>query len=322
MLSNINRLITLFLAISILSFTNIATASDGIKNVAITQIVAHESLNKVRDGIVYELKQKYGDNINISLSNANGNIVTASQIASKITSSNPDLIIAIATPSAQTIVKASKNTNIPILFATVTDPIGAGLVTSLHKPGRNVSGTRNSSPLKEQLALALRLVPGLKNIGVVLNMSESNSVYMLEKLQEAARGFSIEVKYKAVANSADIKLATETLAGNVDAFFLLQDSTVASSLPSLIKSATKYKKPVISSYVEAVEIGALGGLAFDEYNIGIQTGKMALRVLEGASIGNMDVEDPEKIDLVINQKQAKELGIKIPEDIIKKANLR
>ncbi|KKB96876.1 ABC transporter substrate binding protein [Candidatus Arcanobacter lacustris] len=191
----------------------------------------------------------------------------------------------------------------------------------MHKPGGNVSGTRNSSPLKEQLALALSLVPGLKNIGVVLNMSESNSVYMLEKLQEAARNFAIEVKYKAVANSADIKLATETLADNVDAFFLLQDSTVASSLPSLIKSATKYKKPVISSYVEAVEIGALGGLAFDEYNIGIQTGKMALRVLEGASIGNMDVEDPEKIDLVINQKQAKELGIKIPEDIIKKANL-
>jgi putative ABC transport system substrate-binding protein len=254
------------------------------------------------------------------LSSANGNIVTASQIAGKLVASKPDLIIAISTPSAQTMLKSAKNTEIPILFATVTDPVGANLVTSLKKPGAGISGTRNSSPIKEQLFLARELIPNLKKLGVVLNMSEANSVFMLKTLKEQAKQLGIEVQEKSITNSGDVKQATESLAHKVDGFFLLQDNTVASSLPALIKAATKAGKPIISSYVEAVKQGALAGVAFDEYIIGKQTGDMAIRILEGAEIGSMPVEDPKKIELAVNQKVAKILGIKMPESILAKAD--
>jgi putative ABC transport system substrate-binding protein len=314
------HLIVLLLLVITSFIPNFAQAANRVKTVAITQIVAHDSLNKVRDGIIFQLKQKYGNRVNIELSNANGSIVTASQIAAKLVASKPDLIIAIATPSAQTVLKSAQNSNIPLLFASVSDPLEANLVADLQQPGDAISGTRNSSPLEKQLILAKDLIPHLKNLGIITCMSEANSVSSAKKLKVIAKEYEVKVQTKSVTNSGDVKLAAESLAGKVDAFFLLQDNTVASSLTALIKVATNAKKPIISSYAEAVKLGALAGLAYDEYQIGKQTGGMAIRVLEGAKIHDMPIEDPKVIELVINQKVARKLNINLPTAVIAKAD--
>jgi putative ABC transport system substrate-binding protein len=306
--------------IALIALSSLGLADIRPKSIAITQIVAHDSLDQVRLGIIYELRAKYGENIKINLSNANGSIVTATQIASKLASNKPDLIIAITTPSAQTVANATKNTKIPVLFATVSDPIGAKLVNSLERPGGNISGTRNLSPLNEQLLLTKELAPQLKELGIILSGSEANSVYLLKQLRKIAQGLNIEIIAKTINNSGEVKLAAESLVDKVDGFFLLQDNTVASSLPILVKVATRQHKPIFSSFLEAVENGALAGLARSEYNIGRQTGLMAITILEGADIATTSVQDPQEIELMINNKVARILNITIPQTVLQKAH--
>jgi putative ABC transport system substrate-binding protein len=315
---NIFQLVRLSLLIISLIACNANASSPKI--VAITQIIAHESLDKVRDGIIDQLKERYHNDIKLILSDAGGNMVTATQIAGNLVASKPDLIIAISTPSAQSVVKAASKSNIPILFATVTDPIGAKLVEDLKKPGKNVSGTRNLSPVEKQILLIKQTIPSIKKLGVLYSLSEANSVYMLNLTKEIAKAYDIEIIEKAINNSNDVKQASESLFSQIDALFLLQDNIVASSLPLVIKIANQAGKPIFSSYIEAVKQGALAGLAYDEYYIGKQTGDMAIKVLQGISCTELAVEDPAKVELAFNRQTATKLGIVIPKELIKQSD--
>ena len=315
--------------ISILKYTRIICALLLISTapllagptIAITQITSHPSLDKVQTGAVTALEQAgyiHGKTATILFENAQGNMSTAAQIAQKFASKNPDVIIAIATPSVQTAMKATKQLKTPIIFGSISDPLGTGLVNNLEHPGGMVSGTRNVSPLNKQLALIKQVLPKAKTIGIVLNYGEAHSIQLLEETTQVAKSLSLKVIPAAANTSGDVQMATRNLMGKVDAIFLLQDNTIASALPALLKVTHKAKIPVFASYIEAVEQGALMGLAFDEYAIGLQTGQMAVRVLHGESIGDMPVEDPEKIELIINHKVADNLGITVPEGLVNK----
>jgi putative tryptophan/tyrosine transport system substrate-binding protein len=280
-----------------------------LKTIAITQIVSHSSLNKVHAGIINQLKNH---DIKIESYNANGSIITASQIANKIINQNPDLIIAIATPSAQTVIKAARNTNIPVLFSTVTDPVGSGLVDNLQSPGKNVSGVRNLSPIKEQLEMIKDFMPNIKTVGMIVNYSDPSSNFLAKICQKEAKKLAIELKIKSIANSSEVLSAAESLARKVDAIFLLQDNTVASANSTLVKISRDYKIPLFASYKEVTESGALASLSYDEYEIGQETAKMALSVLNGTKVGSIPVQDPDHFELTINVEIAKQLNIKIP----------
>ena len=244
------------------------------KTIAITQIVGHASLDKVRQGIIDELnKNGYQNNktARIVFENAQGNVVVATQIAQQFVALHPDVIVAIATPSAQAVTHAAKKTNIPIVFATITDPIQAKLVTNLKHPGGKMTGTRNVSPIDKQLLLIKKILPPVKTIGIVLNYGEPNSVQLLQSVIENAKHFNIKVKSAAASTSAEVQSATNSLMGQIDALLLLQDNTVASALPAVLKVAQKQKTPVFAIYLEAVQSGALAGLTFYEYAILQQT---------------------------------------------------
>lgn len=311
-------ILTPFLSTSYGRSTKDKDIKKSLEVVGITQIVAHESLNKVYKGIIDVLKKEGFEDkkeIDIHFANAHGDMSTAVQIAEQFRAKNPKLIIAITTPSAQAVLNNIQGTSIPLIFATVTDPVGAKLVSSLQNPGKNVTGTRNVAPIRKQLQLLKSVLPELNTIGIVLNYSEDNSVQSLAMVQKEAKTLSIQVVTSATDNSSTV---AESLAGiihKVDAVFLLQDNTVASALPSLLHTAKMAKKPVFSTYVEAVRKGALMGLAYDEYYIGVQTGKIAVKVLKGTKASDIPVEDPHKLDLAINLKTAKDLGISIPASI-------
>lgn len=315
-----------FLFLIFFSFNNIALASPTTvsKTIAITQIVRHESLDSVVQGIVDELAASgYQDKktARVILENAQGNIVLAAQIAQRFVAEHPDVMIAIATPSAQTLVNAAKKTNIPIVFASITDPLQAKLVNDLKHPGGNVTGTRNVAPIDKQIALIKQLLPQVKTIGLVINYGEANSVQMLKTVKEQASRLNIKVKVATAANSSEVQMATNSLVKQVDAFFLLQDNTVASALPTLLKIADQNKIPVFSTYISAVKKGALAGIALDEYVIGKQTGKIVVKILKGEKPGDIPVEDPNKIDFAINVDTAKKLNLKIGEPLLKQARL-
>lgn len=307
-------------ALSAYSLTPLPVA----KTIAITQIVGHESLDKVRQGILDELSaQGYQDrkNAHIIIDNAQGSVVMAAQIAQKYITMHPDVVVAIATPSAQAVANADKKVQIPIVFASISNPVSAKLVPQLAAPGGYMTGTRNVSPLDKQIALIKNFMPHAKTIGVVINYGEANSVELLKTLQSEAKRQGIVIKVAAVTTSAEVKMAVETFIQQIDAMFLLQDNTVASALPALIRVTQQHHVPVFSSYQDAVKAGALAGLAFDEYDIGRQTGAMVVRILHGEHPGSMNVEDPHKIQLLINTQAMKQLQIKISDDVIKSAKL-
>lgn len=290
-----------------------------IKTVAITQIVGHNSLDAVRQGIVDELKDngfKEGENLRIIFSNAQGSVVVASQIAQQFAAIKPDLIIAIATPSAQAVINAAKNTKIPVLFAAVTDPVNAKLVTNLQQPGGDVTGTQSITPMAEQIAFVKKLYPNIKTLGVLINSGETNSVNLLKLAEQSAAAENIKITTRNAANSAEVQSAVSSLINEVDGFFLLQDNTITSALPIVLKTALQHKKPVFSTYLVAVEKGALAGLAIDDYKIGRQTGKLAVRLLNGENPGSIPVEEPKDLESAINLDTAKELNFELtPEQL-------
>lgn len=290
------------------------------KTIAITQITGHNSLNDVYRGIIDELKANgYEDKktAHIMFSNAQGSVVVASQIAQQFVATNPDVIVAIATPSAQAVISAAKKTTIPIVFAAVSDPIGAKLVNNLEHPGGNITGTMNVSPIDEQIAFVRKMNPDIKTLGVLVNFGEANSVTLLRLVEESAKKHNIKIKTAQASSSAEVQSAAQNLVSDVDAFFLLQDNTVASALPVVLKTSLKYKTPVYATYISAVENGALAGLAFDDYKIGRQTGKQVVKILRGEKPGNIPVEDAHNLESAINLDTAKKLNITISQEQLK-----
>jgi putative ABC transport system substrate-binding protein len=301
-----------------------AVATTEIKTIAITQIVGHPSLDKVRKGILDELAAsgyQEGKSAHIIYENAQGSIVVATQIAQHFVAAHPDVIVAIATPSAQAAVNAAKKTNIPIVFATITDPIQAKLVTDLKHPGGNVTGTRNIPAFEKQLAQMKQLIPQIKTIGIVLNYGEANSVQMLQMVTEYATREHLNIKAVAAPSSAEVQTATQNLIPQVDAILLLQDNTVASALPALLKVTNKNKMPVFSIFIEAVKAGALAGVAYDEYAIGQQTGKIVIQILQGKKAGDIAVADPTHVETAINLNTAKQLQLNLTSEAQKQYNI-
>lgn len=275
--------------------------------IGITQIVEHPSLNKIREGILEVLAKCKNNEIDIVYENAQGNPAIATQIGQKFAGMDLDLVIPISTPSAQAIV--GNNKSIPIVFAAISDPIEAKIINSIEKPGGNVTGVMDIPPLEQQLKFMLRLVPDLSHLGVVYNPGEANSVAMLRELTTLANKHNITVLPSAAAKSADVSVASQALVGKVEAIFIGNDNTVVSGLEALIKVCHRNHIPLFASDPDSVKRGAYAALAYNQKEIGIQAGRIALRILAGEKPGNIPVVAPEKISVTFNPETAKNLKL-------------
>jgi putative ABC transport system substrate-binding protein len=280
------------------------------KTVAITQIIEHPSLNSIREGLIEGLKKEgfeEGKNITIIYESAHGNPTTAVQIAQKFAGMKLDAIIPISTPSAQAIVQHVKKT--PVVFAAISDPLGAKIVSSLKHPGGNVTGVADTPPLKEQLAFILTCLPGLKTLGVVYNPGEANNVTFLEALKPLLKENKITLLTAAAPKSSDVKMAAQSLVGRVDAIFVGNDNTVISGVEALAMVCLEAKKPLFVSDPESVDRGALAAYAYDQKQIGLQVAEMVVEVLNGKNPGEISVERAQGLKHSINSKVAEKLQI-------------
>lgn len=285
------------------------------KMIAITQIVEHPSLDLIRQGIIDELKDHgyiKGKNLQIYYENAQGNIVTAAQIAQKFVGLNPNVIIAITTPSAQTVMKADQTKQIPIVFSAITDPLGANLVTSLEKPGGFATGVIDLPPIEGQILLIKKIIPHIKRIGVVYNPGETNNVTQIQSFKKHANALGITVVESHASKSSDVYAATKHLIHNVQAIYIANDNTVVSALEALLKVTNEYQIPVFASDGQSVARGAVLALANNQYEVGKDTGKLVLKILRGAKPGDLSVLSSKKTELYINEAAAKACRLKIP----------
>ncbi|QLB18956.1 ABC transporter substrate-binding protein [Mannheimia granulomatis] len=308
-------LVTLLSSISVAAFSQ-----DKIHNVAITAIVEHPALDSIRKGVVEELAREgfvEGKNIKIDYQSAQGSTATAAQIARKFVGDKADIIIPITTPSAQPVVAATRS--IPIVFSGVTDPVAAKLVKSWEPSGTNVTGISDHKPITPQVKLIKTLVPELKAVGYVYSAGEVNSAIVLEELKEEAKKQGINVVPVAVQRSADIGTAARSLNGKVQAIYISEDNAVVSAYEALHKAALEAKIPVIAADRDTVQRGAIAAYAVNQYDIGVATGKSAARVLKGEKAGTIPTQEVSQLELSINTKTAKELGIMVSGTLLKEA---
>ncbi|ADL69605.1 ABC transporter substrate-binding protein [Thermoanaerobacterium thermosaccharolyticum] len=288
--------------------------------IGITQIVEHPALDSAREGFIKALKDNgyvEGKNVTFIQENAQGDMSTAQTIAKKFVDKNVDLIFSIATPTTQAVKKATST--IPIVFTAVTDPVAAGLVKSFDKPGGNVTGTSDMEPINDQLKLIKDLVPGAKRIGIIYNAGEVNSTVQVKIAKDDAASLGYSIVEATVSNSSEVNQAAQSLVGKVDAIWLPTDNTVASSVAAIIKVANSAKIPVVAAEKGMVEGGSLATLGISYSDLGYQAGSMAIKILKGEKPANIKVETAKNLQLIINQKEADAIGLKIPDSIMKKA---
>ncbi|MDF2905685.1 MAG: hypothetical protein K0R34_1006 [Herbinix sp.] len=295
------------------------STKDEVFRIGVNQYVTHAALDASYQGFVDALAEAGyidGENIKIDLQNAQGDQATASTIATKLVNDNNDLILAIATPSAQAVANATKD--IPILITAVTDPAGSGLVASNEAPGGNVSGTSDLTPIKNQIELLTKLVPNAKNIAILYCSSESNSKIQAEIAVEAATEVGLTTVDATVSNSNEIQQVVQSLVGKVDAIYAPTDNIIASGMPTVALVANDNGIPVICGESGMVEAGGLATNGIDYYKLGWLTGEQAVKIIKGeAKTETMPIEylPDDQYTIDINDEVATKLGITIPADL-------
>ena len=291
---------------------------DSVKIGAVT-IVSHPSLDLIYDGIVEGLADAgyvEGKNFEIRLENPQGDQSTLSNIANSYASGDEDLYVSIATPPTQALAQVI--TKKPIVFASVTDPVAAGLVESMDKPGGNVTGTSDQIPPAEQIKVLQEIDPGIASIGIVCSSSEVNSEVQAKGAKEAAEAAGLTVKTATIINSSEVQQAAESL--DVDAYWVGNDNTVVSAIESLIQVAEAKQRFVFTSDADSVERGAGASYATDYKAQGVQTAGIIVNILEGAKPEEVPVEIQQSLELTINPDAAKRMGVTFPKTILDKAD--
>ncbi|WP_379133522.1 ABC transporter substrate-binding protein [Paenibacillus sp. sgz500958] len=293
-----------------------ANAEAKTYKIAISQFVEHPALDATRQGILDALKDAglvEGENLTVDFENAQADATNNLSIAQKIAAEDNDLVLAIATPSAQAVVQSIKD-DTPILFAAVTDPLDAKLVTDLEHPGGNVSGASDTNPeaITRLMDFIAANFPEVKTLGLVINEGEANAVVMADLAEAALEKHGIKLLKAAITNTSEVKQAAESLVGRADALYITLDNTVVTSVDTIIQTANDNKLPFFASDRDTVEAGAFATVGFKYYDHGYQVGQMAVEVLKnGKKAGDLKVTMQEKLGLILNMKAAAAQGIEV-----------
>lgn len=316
-MKNLTRKLALILSVLMLMAFVPAMAEGDVPLIGILQLVEHPALDNARLGFVDGLKElgyEDGKNIKIDYRNGQANPDIVASIADHFISENADLVLAIATPAAQTL--AAKTTTIPILATAITDFVFARLAESNEKPGYNVSGTSDMNPVADQIDLILKLKPDTKTIGLIYTASEVNSELQAQLAHEAIEKLGLAWKDVTVNNVNDVQQAATSLAGEVDALYIPTDNVVASAMPVVHDAAMAAKVLIVAGESGQVRTGGTATYGVNYYTLGKQVAQMAVDVLGGASVSDMPIQMQAEFEYLINKTMMDALGLTIPEDLL------
>lgn len=291
--------------------SNTSEENDGTKTVGVLQLVEHGSLNAAYEGFkegLAEAGYTEGENLTIEYQNAQNSQDNLKSMSERLVNASPDLLLGIATPAAVSL--ANETTDTPIVVTAVTDLVGAKLADSNEEPGRNVTGTSDMVPIEQQINLLLSIVPDAKTIGIMYNAGEANSKIQADLAEEALKAAGVDVKVLTANTTNDVQQVTTSLAKDVDGIYVPTDNTFASAAAIVGEVAKETKTPIVAGSVEQVDDGALATYGIDYKSLGIQTGKIAAKILDGdAEPATTPVETADNLELVVNEEMAAALGI-------------
>ena len=297
-------------------------SQDKVFKVGILQLMEHPSLNTIRESIIEGLADEGytdGENLEIDYKNGQNDMTNMKTIAQAFVADKCDVIVAIATPAAQAVL--SETTEIPIIFAAVTDPVDAELVDSLENPGGNVSGTSDEVSAEAIMELAKQITPGFKTIGALYSAGEDNSDSVVKGLKEYAAANGYEVVESTVTNTSEVQQAAQYLADKVDVVYSPIDNTVASSMAVATEIFNKAKIPFYVSADSMVQDGGLATYGIDYTVLGKETGKMVAQIFGGEDVSKMAVVKMSDMNIYVNTKTADAIGVEIPQSILEKATI-
>lgn len=300
--------------------SNSSTSTEKVK-IGVLQFVTHDSLDEIYKGIKAGLEEggySTTDNLDIDFMNAEADQSQVQTMSKKLVDNGNELLIGIATPAAQGLANAT--TELPIIMGAVTDPVGANLVKDLKNPGGNITGVSDQTPVADAISLIKQITPEAKTIGVLYSSNEDNSKIQVAEFKAAAEEAGYTVLEYAVASSNEIAATVEVASSKADVLFTPVDNTVASAFSTVVSVANKTKTPIFTSVEDMVEGGGIASVTLSQYDLGVATGKMAAKILDGANPGDTPVQIFNEGTVVVNQKVAKELGITLSDDVISKAS--
>ena len=310
------------LAIAALALAGTATFAKPKKQKVIKigaiQLVEHPALDASYKGFVDGLKAagyEDGKNIKLMYENAQGEQSNCVTIADKFISQRCDIIFAIATPAAQAV--ANKTETTPILVTAVTDPKTAGLVESNEKPGTNVTGTSDLTPCAAQIQLLKKLLPNTKKVAMLYCSSEENSRFQINLAKAECDRQGLTYVDATVSNTNEVQQVVQSLVGKVDAIYTPTDNMIASTMATVSLVTTPAEIPVITGEDGMVQGGGLATYGINYYELGKQTAKMAVEVINGKKPRDMPIQYLDKCDFTYNKETAAALGITIPADLLK-----
>lgn len=287
--------------------------------IGIAKILQHPALDSIEQGVMDAINDA-GFKVFYDLQNANGDVNTANQIAAQFKAEKVDVAVGIATPIAIALANTIKDT--PIVFGTVTDPLGAGLVTTLEHGEGNVTGMSDELPSNEHVKL-FKKIAGIQTLGYIYTSSEDNSVSALNLVKKGCEEAGIELIVQAISNSSEVKQAAESIVDRVDGLYLSTDNTVFSALPSLVAVFNKAKKPIFSGDVTgALDGGCFMASGFNYYKAGYATGEMVVDILNGKKPSEIPIRfmtKPSDSDLLFDLDVAEKCGISIPQEYLNQA---
>ena len=284
-----------------------------VYKIGIAKLMDHPALNLSEQGFAAALEDSgfvIGENLMLEYRDGQGDEANLNVIADEFISANDDLIFAIATPAAQ--VCANKTNTIPIIATAVTDFVDAGLVESNSRPGGNISGTTDMSPIEEQLDLMLDVFRDIETIGFVYTASESNSALQVGIARDYAESLGLSTVTLTIDGAGDISGTFAEIIPQCDAIYLPTDNLLASSMPAVAAVCNPAKMPVFCAESGMVEMGGFGTLAIDYYDLGYQAGLMAVKVLNGSSIERMSIQKSTKFEYCFNGSTIEALGVTLP----------
>ena len=292
--------------------------------VAITQIINHNTLDDVREGLINGLKSaglEDGKTITIVYENANGNVSIASQIANRFIAMKPAVLVALSTQSAQILKTQAQQEHIPLVFSAVTNPVSAQLVTDWSKTDEGVTGVSDYMAPEPQIDMILEFVPNLKKLGILYNSSEVNSVSFLESFESVAKQRDIEIVHATAHNTAEAAESLRSLVGKVDAVYFPNDNTIMAAVPAVAAVALQNKTPLFANDEASVKQGALAALSFDRPSMGLKTAEMIEGILKGQSTSTFRVHNHIHTDVVVNKMTLESLELEMPSTFTEKTKI-
>ena len=284
--------------------------------IGIVQLAEHPALDEATRGFKEFLTEKLGDKVQFNVQNAQGEQTNCTTIVNQFVSSKVDLIMANATNAVKAAREATSD--IPIIGTSVTDYVSSGLVASNEAPGANVTGASDMNPVNVQVQLMKTLCPEVKTVGIVINSGEENSAIQAEEAKTAFEAEGFAVKIYSVADTNEIQTVVTAACNEVDAFYEPTDNLIAANVPTMSNITTAAGKPVICGEGGMCESGFLATYAISYYELGRAAGEQAYNILvNGADPATTPIFffDVSNLSLVINEENAAELGITIPEEL-------